>query len=204
MDTAHDVILDGVDWALLTCAQRAEALLPFDLRILEGVRSIAEQKRNIKNGASLTLSSRHLDGRAIDIAPIINGKISWHWPHYYQIAAAMRTVAREMKLTLIWGGVWDRTLNALKMDTDAEVAAYVARRKKIAPKRKVLIDGPHYELDPRVLKKARPTAPGIGSMVFVPAKTPRPGKAVAANSAPVKPIPAKSTAKNSLKPGIKK
>lgn len=122
----------------------------------EQTRTEAEQREMVRRGVSKTMQSRHLPhpatlhSTALDLTPWIGGKWEFEdWSPYYEIAAAMREAARSADVRIRWGGVWDRCLNDLPAGAAAlkgEVAAYVARRKAVAPGRSVFIDGPHFEL----------------------------------------------------------
>jgi len=98
--------LKGVHPDLCKIAERAAELAPFDLTVLEGVRTPERQKQLVANGASKTMRSRHLTGHAIDLAPVIDGEISWHWPHYHQLEPAMKEAAQELGIPIEWGGDW--------------------------------------------------------------------------------------------------
>ena len=79
--------------------------------VIDGARTIEEQKRNVARGASKTMRSRHIPGangfsHAIDIAPLVNGKISWDWDYYYPMAEDIKSVAKELGIPLEWGGDW--------------------------------------------------------------------------------------------------
>lgn len=57
-----------------------------------------------------TLKSNHMTGRAVDLAPLLNGKLEWDengrldlWP---KISKAMKTAASEFNIPLEWGGDW--------------------------------------------------------------------------------------------------
>lgn len=139
--------LSGVDPRLVAVVERAIATTPVDFTVHDGIRSVEEQKRYVAEGVSWTMRSKHLEGRAVDLVPWINGKPRWEWPPIYRIAAAMRAAAIDVGVTLRWGGVWDRSLNdlpATPSGLEAEVVAYVARRR--AAGKRASIDGPHYEI----------------------------------------------------------
>lgn len=111
--------LIGVHPDLVRVASRARALSPRPFVVIEGRRSIEQQKKNLASGASRTLNSRHLTGHAIDCTPLDDrGEISWDWALYPPMAAAFRRAASELGVALVWGGDW-----------------------------KGLRDGPHFELD---------------------------------------------------------
>lgn len=76
------------------------------ITVLEGIRDIATQKEYVSKGVSQTTRSRHLTGHAIDIAPVVNGQPSFSWPLYYKLAAAIKQAAKDVGITLEWGGDW--------------------------------------------------------------------------------------------------
>lgn len=80
--------------------------------VIEGVRTRARQAELVKQGASATLNSRHIRapngyGHAVDLAPLdASGNVSWAWPHYYPLAAAIKAAAAECGVPIEWGGDW--------------------------------------------------------------------------------------------------
>lgn len=98
--------LAGVHPDLVRVIKRAIEITPVDFTVLEGIRTKARQKELLASGASTTMRSRHLTGHAVDIAPLANGKVSWHWPHYYQLAPAVKQAAKELGIEIEWGGDW--------------------------------------------------------------------------------------------------
>lgn len=79
---------------------------PIDFTVLEGLRSKERQTELVRNGASKTMNSRHLTGHALDVAPMMDGKVSWDWPLYHQIAPVIKECAEELGVDLEWGGDW--------------------------------------------------------------------------------------------------
>ena len=98
--------LDGLHPCLVKVMLQAIKLTEVDFTILQGLRSIEEQKELVAKGASTTLNSRHLTGHAVDVAPFINGKVSWHWPHYHDLASYIKKSAILCDVNLDWGGDW--------------------------------------------------------------------------------------------------
>ena len=72
--------LQGVDPDLVRVVERAIAITPVDFTVHDGIRTVAEQKRYVAEGVSWTMRSRHLEGKAVDLVPWINGKPRWEWP----------------------------------------------------------------------------------------------------------------------------
>lgn len=98
--------LKGVHPDLVRVVRRAAQIAPVEFTVLEGVRTLSRQRELVAKGASKTMRSRHLTGHAVDIAPLDKGKVSWHWPHYYPLADAIKEAARLEKVPLEWGGDW--------------------------------------------------------------------------------------------------
>ncbi|MDX1474690.1 MAG: M15 family peptidase, partial [Reinekea sp.] len=65
--------LRGVDDSLVAVVKRAIELTSVDFSVHDGLRTLEEQKELVKKGASTTLSSKHIDGLAVDLVPYING-----------------------------------------------------------------------------------------------------------------------------------
>ena len=144
--------LDGVHPKLVLVVESAITLTIQDFRVHEGLRSLSRQRLLVEAGMSWTLRSKHLrqaDGfaHAVDLVPIVDGRLKWDWPGCRRIAAAMAQAAREHGVKLRWGGVWDKPLGAYGgtvPEIEIENAAYVARRKALG--KRAAIDGPHFEL----------------------------------------------------------
>lgn len=110
--------LQGVHPDLVRVVRRALELSPLDFTVLEGRRSIIRQAELVKSGGSQTMSSRHITGHAVDIAPVVMGQVRWDWPLFHKLAPAMKAAAAELGVAIAWGGDWTR-----------------------------FPDGPHFELD---------------------------------------------------------
>lgn len=98
--------LEGVDERLIRVATLALQLSPVDFGITEGVRTLERQKELVKAGASRTLKSKHLEGKAIDVVAYVGGKVAWDWPLYEKIAKAFKQAADELDIKIKWGGDW--------------------------------------------------------------------------------------------------
>ena len=84
------------------------------------------------------MNSKHLTGHAVDIAPVIDGKISWDFEHYYALAQAMAKAATELGVKVRWGGAWV-TITGKSGTPQEWVKAYRAGGGRF-------LDGPHFEL----------------------------------------------------------
>jgi peptidoglycan L-alanyl-D-glutamate endopeptidase CwlK len=98
--------LQGVHPDLVKVVKRAAELSDVDFTVTEGLRTLERQRQLVKAGASKTLKSRHLNGHAVDLAVLINGKLSWDWPMYHKLAKWVKQAAVELKIPIEWGGDW--------------------------------------------------------------------------------------------------
>lgn len=98
--------LKGVHPDLVKVVKRAIELTPIDFTVLEGLRTKERQKQLVAKGASKTMNSRHLTGDAVDIAPLVDGKVTWDWKYYNQLAPIIKQAAKELGINIEWGGDW--------------------------------------------------------------------------------------------------
>ena len=104
--------LKGVHDDLVAVVSRALELSDVDFSVIEGLRTVARQKELYSAGASQTMNSRHLTGHAVDIVPVVDlnkdGKVStdemYSWPLYYKLAKVMKQAAKDVGVTIEWGG----------------------------------------------------------------------------------------------------
>ena len=135
--------LEGVDDPIVRVVKRAITITPVDFSVHDGLRTIEEQRAYVDAGVSKTMNSLHLEGKAVDLVPYINGRLRWEWPPIYQVAYAVKVAADLENVALVWGAVWDRTLEELDDDLEQEVERYVERRKRQG--KKAFLDGPHIQ-----------------------------------------------------------
>jgi peptidoglycan L-alanyl-D-glutamate endopeptidase CwlK len=121
--------LRGVHPDLVKVAKRALQLTDVDFMVIDGIRTLEEQRILVRSGKSRTMRSRHLTGHAIDVVPWgdfdgdgdVDGKDLFDfWPQYKKMAGAFKVAAEELGVDLQWGGDW-----------------------------KTFVDGPHFQLSHR-------------------------------------------------------
>jgi peptidoglycan LD-endopeptidase CwlK len=105
--------LDGAHPDLRKVIIRAAAISDIDFTVLEVLRTVERQRQLVKSGASRTMNSRHLPGvdgkaRAVDIAPLDDGEVSWAWPLYNKLAPIIKQAAKDVGVPIEWGGNWLR------------------------------------------------------------------------------------------------
>ena len=135
--------LKGVNPALVEVVKRAIQISKQDFAVNEGLRTIERQRQLVNSGASQTMNSRHIGGFAVDLVPIVNGKVSWDWRYFYAIAEAMQAAAKELGINVRWGGCWE-VINNKSGTAESWVDNYGAERRKLG--KKAFTDGPHFEL----------------------------------------------------------
>lgn len=74
--------------------------------VTEGVRTIERQRQLKAAGASQTLNSKHLTGRAVDLAVWVGNEIRWDWPLYAKLADEIKLSAHVLSVAIVWGGDW--------------------------------------------------------------------------------------------------
>ena len=98
--------LKGVNPKLVNILNEAIKLM--DLTILEGLRSVERQKELVASGASKTMKSKHLKGRAVDVTPYPVDMESVFGIHrHYYMAGMLRGIAHMMKIPVRSGADWD-------------------------------------------------------------------------------------------------
>ena len=136
--------LKGVDSNLIAIVKLAIQHTTQDFAVFDGLRTLEEQKEYVKRGVSKTLKSKHLEGKAVDLIPYINGKLRWEWNPIYVVAKYVRNAAKELNVDLRWGGAWDINFTNSYESPAKIVEDYIKRRR--AKNKKAFIDGPHFEL----------------------------------------------------------
>ncbi len=97
--------LAGVHPDLVKVVNRAIGM-DLDFMVIEGLRSIEQQKKYVASGASKTMNSRHLTGHAVDLGVMLNGQLTWEWKHYEHLAKNIKAAAKELGVPVEWGGDW--------------------------------------------------------------------------------------------------
>lgn len=116
LDARSITRLQGVHPDLVAIVNRAVVITVQPFIITEGLRTLERQQKLVEAGASQTLRSRHLTGHAVDLAAFIDmdgtgdytsgDNIRWDWPLYKTLSIAMKDAAKELNLTIEWGGDW--------------------------------------------------------------------------------------------------
>jgi len=137
--------LEGVKPELVKVVQSAIEITSVDFGVIQGLRTIQEQRELVAKGASQTMKSKHLTGDAVDLMAYIGGRGSWELSVYDNIADAMKLAAQEEGVSIRWGAAWQindiREWDGTMQDA---MDAYIDLRRSQG--RRPFIDGPHFEL----------------------------------------------------------
>ena len=114
INTSSENKLKRVHPDLVRVVRRTAKLIKdksFGFVITCGPRTVAEQKKLFKAGATRTMDSRHIPGKdgyakAVDFAVTLNGKTKWDWPLYQKLAGIVKEAAKLEKIPVEWGGDW--------------------------------------------------------------------------------------------------
>tara|TARA_R110000824_G_scaffold162092_1_gene337693 strand:+ start:533 stop:931 length:399 start_codon:yes stop_codon:yes gene_type:complete len=94
--------LKGVDAKLQNVMN--EVVKYFDITIIEGLRSQERQNELVAQGKSKTKFGKHVDGKAVDIAPY---PIDWKArDDFHLLGGFVLGVASQMGVNVRWGGDW--------------------------------------------------------------------------------------------------
>jgi peptidoglycan L-alanyl-D-glutamate endopeptidase CwlK len=102
--------MKGVHPDLVRVIVEASKTAKTPFRVLEGLRTTAKQQEYFRKGTSrldgVKKKSKHQIGKAVDIVPLINGKVTWSWTPFHPMAANVKAAARKLGVRITWGGDW--------------------------------------------------------------------------------------------------
>ena len=76
-----------------------------DVTVIEGLRSAERQEELLAKGATKVKYSKHMEGKAVDIAPY---PIDWNdRERFHYMGGMVRGIAKALNLDIRWGGDWD-------------------------------------------------------------------------------------------------
>ena len=137
--------LGGVDERLVACVHKAITLTGVDFGVSEGLRSTKRQEELVAKGASQTMESKHLTGKAVDLIAYIGSSVSWELNVYDDIADAMALAANDVGIPLRWGAAWHlRDIRAWDGTMETLMNSYIDLRRSQG--RRPFIDAPHFEI----------------------------------------------------------
>ena len=95
--------LKGVDSKLVNVLN--ELIKIMDVTIIEGLRTAKRQEELLAKGATKVKYSRHMSGKAVDLAPY---PIDWEdRERFHYMGGMIRGIGQQLGLKIRWGGDWD-------------------------------------------------------------------------------------------------
>jgi peptidoglycan L-alanyl-D-glutamate endopeptidase CwlK len=115
LEAKSEAKLVGVDERLVKVVRDAAQQIPFPVLVIEGVRTLERQKALYEQGrtkpgkiVTWTLKSKHIDGKAVDLVPYVDGKIDWEdGLLFITIGTEMKKAAKRAGVKIRWGFDWD-------------------------------------------------------------------------------------------------
>ena len=145
LSTKSQERLMGVEPELKEVVYEAIKITKIDFGVIEGLRTEEKQKQLVESGASQTMKSKHLEGRAVALMAYIGGRGSWELNVYDEIADAMKEAAIKVDVAVRWGAAWTVTdIREWKGTMEEAMNSYIDTRR--GQGRRPFIDAPHFEL----------------------------------------------------------
>ena len=145
LSTKSQERLMGVEPELKEVVYEAIKVTKIDFGVIEGLRTEEKQKQLVESGASQTMKSKHLEGRAVDLMAYIGGRGSWELNVYDEIADAMKEAAVKVDVAFRLGAAWTVTdIREWEGTMEDAMNSYIDTRRSEG--RRPFIDAPHFEL----------------------------------------------------------
>ena len=145
LSTRSQERLMGIEPELKEVVYEAIKVTKIDFGVIEGLRTEEKQKQLVESGASQTMKSKHLEGRAVDLMAYIGGRGSWELNVYDEIADAMKEAAIKVDVAVRWGAAWTVTdIREWEGTMEDAMNSYIDTRRSQG--RRPFIDAPHFEL----------------------------------------------------------
>tara|TARA_B110000093_G_scaffold9650_1_gene9187 strand:- start:4791 stop:5111 length:321 start_codon:yes stop_codon:yes gene_type:complete len=101
---------------MVAVVKRAIEISEVDFTVIEGLRSVERQRELLNDGKSTTMNSRHITGHAVDMVPY---PVDWNDLARFELMAhAMETAAKELSISIVWGGDWKSFYDAPHFELD--------------------------------------------------------------------------------------
>jgi len=137
--------LEGINPNLIRVVTEAIKNTKVDFGVTCGMRTVEEQEKLVASGASQTMKSKHLEGRAVDLVAYAGSNVTWQLNMYDDIADAMANAACDLGVPLKWGAAWTVGDMGDYVGTMEEAMnEYIDLRRSQG--RRPFIDAPHFEM----------------------------------------------------------
>jgi peptidoglycan L-alanyl-D-glutamate endopeptidase CwlK len=106
LNVSSEMKLHGVHAHLVQVVHDLERNTTMPFAIVDGLRTLEQQKALVAKGASRTMQSRHLTGHAVDMVPLKDGKPSWDWALINQFFPQVKAAAERCNVQIECGAEW--------------------------------------------------------------------------------------------------
>ncbi len=97
---------EGLDHRLILLLGLMLEYSPYDFVVTETLRTKERQAQLVKEGKSKTMNSRHIIGKAFDIAILIDNKITWDLKYYQEFGNIILKLAERLGFPIECGCFW--------------------------------------------------------------------------------------------------
>jgi len=137
--------LEGINPDLIRVVTEAIKSTKVDFGVTCGMRTVEEQEKLVASGASQTMKSKHLEGRAVDLVAYVGSNITWQLNMYDDLADAMGDAACKLEVPIKWGAAWTiGDIGDFTGTMEDAMNEYVDLRRSQG--RRPFIDAPHFEM----------------------------------------------------------
>lgn len=99
--------IKGIDYRLIILIGLMLDESPYDFAVTEGLRTSERQKQLVAEGKSKTMNSKHLTGKAFDIAILKDGAVTWDIKYYREFADVIMQLAHRLGFNIECGAHWE-------------------------------------------------------------------------------------------------
>ena len=121
--------LSGVKTRLIAVVTSAIEHTTVDFGVIQGLRTLEEQKELVAKGASQTMRSKHLTGDAVDLMAYVGSRASGELYLYDVIADAIKKACINQSKQVTWGAAWHKKLNEWSGTSEELMKTYIDLRR---------------------------------------------------------------------------
>ncbi len=105
---SHDCqhMLNDIHPALAEVVRRAQAISDVQIQVIHGKRTQTQQEEFYRKGVTQGAISPHSYGSAVDLLPVIKGRLCPEIEAMDEIAMCMKYASADLNTPIRWGGAW--------------------------------------------------------------------------------------------------
>lgn len=106
---ASEALLSEVHPSLAEVIRRAIAISDIEFQVFHGKRTLTQQDEFFRKGATQGHQSPHMYGSAVDIMPVVEGRMCPESEVFDEVATCIKYAAADLNTPIRWGGAWHCT-----------------------------------------------------------------------------------------------